>query len=263
MTARIFRRAVFTAVMLLLPLVCGCFDYELDMTLRANGTAFLRETLTVPKAMTNDLAPSVLQIIKLPEPTHKRLVDDQTVRIIEEVEISRLDRLTMYFARYTVQRELGGMMDMTDGLYRVSVELYPGPDTVYSRDHFPGHSLDAPPPPPASMNPARQEERRLLEQAYRGRYVTIRLRLPGEIKKARAINIGPVRVEPEVSQGEEESLVTWKLPLAALIAANARHAMLLTCDFEGDYRFSELVQQNQRSKKMKVQSNFPTKQNAE
>lgn len=256
MTASLLRKAVFTAVMILLPLVCGCFDYELDMTLRADGTAFLKETLTVPKAMARDLAPSVLKIVQLPEPTRQRTVDDQNVHIIEQVEISRLDRLTMYIAKFKVQQELGGLMEMTDGLYRVSVELYPGPDTVYSRAHFPGYSLDAPPPPPPSKDPDKQEARHLLDQAYRGRYITIRLRLPGEIKKARAINIGPVRVEPEVTEGQ----VVWKLPLSALMASNMRQAMLLSCDFEGEYHFSELVRQNQRNKKMQVQSNFPERQ---
>ena len=50
----------------------------------------------------------------------------------------------MYFAKFKVERELGGLMEMTDGLYRVTVLLYPGHDTVYSRVHFPGHKLDAP-----------------------------------------------------------------------------------------------------------------------
>ena len=154
MAARLFRRAAFTAVMILLPLVCGCFDYELHMTLRGDGSALLKETLSVPKVMAPDLAPSVLKVIHMPEPTRQRMVDDQTVTIIEQVEISRLDRLTMYFAKFKVEQELGGLMEMTDGLYRVTVLLYPGHDTVYSRVHFPGHKLDAPPPPPASNDPA-------------------------------------------------------------------------------------------------------------
>ena len=86
--------------------------------------------------------------------------------------------------------------------------------------------------------------------------MTIRLDLPGEVKAARAINIGPVQIRPEVTEGEQGQ-VTWKLPLSALMAANARQAMTLSCDYEGEYHFSKLVQSQQRKEKMQVHSNFP------
>lgn len=253
MTRKTRFRLLAALTMALSTLLSGCFDYELSLDMRADGASSLLETLTVPKPLAAEADPALLNNVTRPLPTRQRLMEGDKAKLVEKVEISRLDRLTTKRVAFKVERQESGLLEMTDAVNRVTITVLPSSDLVTSRREFPDAPLEPPTPPPPSSDPSQVRARQLWDKSLAGHFASISLRLPGVILQARGFNVGPTRVDPVVGGGEQGQ-VTWRIPVAALLAANAREVLTMTVDFKGPYRFSETTLRAYGGKHMVVQS---------
>jgi hypothetical protein len=69
-------------------------------------------------------------------------------------------------------------------------------------------------------------------RAAGGHSIIIRQNLPGAIKDADSIFLGDYEVMPRI----EANQVSWRLPLAVLVAQDVRYQLSFSCVFQGDYR---------------------------
>lgn len=252
MKRKIAARLSLALLLALTSSLVGCFDYELFLDLKADGSSRLRETLTTPKVMDEAPIPSMLDNIKRPIPTRQRLVEGDNVVLVEKVKISRLDRLSARRVQYAVIRKEGSLLEIGASLHQVVITLLPTDDAPAIRDEFPDKPLDPPPPPEPPSEPNQAIANNLWRKSLDGHFVNIRLRLPGAITEARGVNIGATRVDPTINQARDE--VNWALPVWALVADNTRETIVLTVDFDGRFAYSTQVLRGYRGKNMVVQS---------
>lgn len=252
MKRKIAARLSLALLLAMTSTLAGCFDYELFLDLKADGSSRLRETLTTPNIMAEAPTPGMLDNIKRPIPTRQRLVKGDKIILVEKVKISRLDRLGARRVQYAVIRKEGSLLEIGDSLHRVVITLLPTEDSPATRGDFPDKPLDPPPPPEPPSDPNQAIANNLWRKSLDGHFVNIRLRLPGEITEARGVNIGSTRVDPTINQARHE--VNWAFPVWALVADNTRETIVLTVDFDGRFAYSTQVLRVYGGKNMVVQS---------
>ena len=175
-------RALALLVLLAMTLVAGCFDYELELVLKENGSGTLSAILVTPD--TAGPPPAKLMEMLLPNPVRstkkvgKRLVTKDTGIF------DFLDAVALHGFAVNVDEVSFGVLGMTDHTYRISLSLYPVEGDRPDRKALPGTEREVRPPDPEPADPALRRARRMVGSGIKGNHLIVTYRLPGEVRNA-------------------------------------------------------------------------------
>ena len=221
---------LITAVMLCLP---GCFDYEVELTLKEEGNGIMEVRLDLPAHLAQN-TPVDLDTIVFPVPQRRRDVHKGRLTVAERLEYEWLDVVAARRVRFQVERIGTGLLGLTDYTYRMTAWLESMEGDLPDRSVRPGSELETGKPRAGtSSDPAAAKAARLLAGGLKGHYVSLTMNLPGEIIKSWPLVAGSAAVKPEITKG----WIRWRVPLDVLAAAGVRHTLIFRCDFKGDFNF--------------------------
>jgi hypothetical protein len=230
------RRAAAALLLGLTALAAGCFDYEVELVLERDGSGSLEVSLAAPAYLAQGRGPDLDTII-FPPPRRQVRRSDGRVVLVERLAFEWLDVLALRRLHFKVTTEESGVVGFGDYTYRVRAHLEALEGDFPDRDIRPGAELERPRAEAGPSDPAAAKAARLLAGGLAGHHVSVVLRLPGEVSRAWPVGAGTAVVEPEIAG----STVAWRIPLAALAAADVRHSLDLRCEFQGrlDFRGKE------------------------
>ncbi len=244
------RKALHIALLLGLALLAaGCFDYNLELTLYPQGNGLMRVTLDVPARLGAGEAGRRLDTIVYPPPERQLESLGRRVRLSEITRFQWLDLLALRRVKISVKQISGGIFGLTARTYQLSLRLDSWEGDLPDRDVLPGTELETRPPPLPDRDPARERARQLLAGGLGGHHISVSLNLPGRVLKAWPLVVGPEPVLPRIQGGR----VSWRVPLASLMARNLRHNLVFRCRFKGRLAFRGPHQ-------VEAFSRYPTKQ---
>ncbi len=231
MNRRALRRL---CILCLLPLVlvAGCFDYEVELTLKRSGAGVLEVRLDLPAHLAQP-GQARLDTIVFPPPRRASHVRNGRLTVAERLDFPWLDVVAARRVRFQVKQIGTGILGLTAYTYRVTAWLESVEGDLPDRSARPGTELDEQAPAAASPDPAAAKAARLLAAGLAGHYLSLTLNLPGKVTRAWPLTAGREVVRPRVEAGR----VQWRVPLGALAAADVRHTLVFRCDFKGDLRF--------------------------
>ncbi len=228
------RKAFHIALLLALALLAtGCFDYNLELTLHPQGNGLMRVTLDVPARLGAGEAGRRLDTIVYPPPDRQLEALGRRVRLSEVTRFQWLDVLALRRVKISVKRISGGILGLTARTYQVSLRLDSWEGDLPDREVLPGTELETRTPQAPPRDPARERARQLLAGGLGRHHVSVTLNLPGRVLRAWPLVVGSEKVEPRVQGGR----VSWRVPLATLMAQNLRHNLVFRCRFKGRLAF--------------------------
>ncbi|MDR1397527.1 MAG: hypothetical protein LBJ14_07330 [Desulfarculales bacterium] len=219
---------------LAMALIClpGCFDYEAELTLRSDGSGQARFSLYLPaQAQTGWEEPLVARIVS-PEADRRQIRENGRLLLREEAAFRFLGNLTAHRIKWNLSFLDSGFLGLGGHTYKLTTTVINSENIPSDRTVPPG--LQAKP----ALNPnLPHDESGLAALALRVRAagshsIIIRQNLPGEVEEADSIFLGDYEVTPEIKANQ----VSWRLPLAMLVAQDVRYNLTFSCVFQGDYR---------------------------
>lgn len=214
----------------------GCFDYDIDLTLQEDGQGDLSLSLSLPAGLEGQAAPASLGRIASPPPRRGQSQGDGRVVITEQAEFKALNMMTLKGMDVKVEQIKGSILGMTDATYRLTVHFDPveggGPG---SRRVLPLAEVEQAPVAAPGQVPALERAQGYVGRALDGYFASLRVKAPGEIKRAGAVGVGDQMIQPMVDQAK--GLVTWRIPLSLLVNVNQRAPLGFSLDFVGEFKF--------------------------
>ena len=220
-------------ILLSLTLLSGCFDYELELVLKENGSGTLSAILVTPD--TADPPPGKLMDVLLPNPVRTTTRVGQRLVTKDTGIFDFLDAVALYGFAVEVKEISFGIMGMTDHTYRVTLSLYPVEGDRPDRKVLPGTERETRPPAPEPVDPAQRKARAMVTNGLKDTYFIVTYRLPGQVRDPLTLTLGSSLVKPEVSEGK--SRVSWRIPWSVLINEKVNHTLKFVADYKGDLAF--------------------------
>jgi hypothetical protein len=220
---------IMLGLMICLP---GCFDYEVELTLKEEGNGVMEIRLDLPAHLAQG-SQFDLDTIIFPVPQRRRDVHKGRLTVAERLDFKWLDVVAARRVRFQVEQIGTGVLGLSDYTYRVTAWLESLEGDLPDRSVRPGTEFEVAKPKAGPSDPAAAKAARLLAGGLRGHYVSLTMNLPGEVIKAWPIAVATVAVKPEITKG----WIRWQVPLDVLAAAGVRHTLIFRCDFKGDFNY--------------------------
>lgn len=225
----------FGCLFLLLALIAGlpgCFDYEVELTLKEEGNGVMEVRLDLPAHLAQDDQVH-LDTIVFPVPQIRHDVHDGRLTFAERLEFDWLDVVAARRVRFQVEQIGTGVLGLTDYTYRVTAWLESLEGDLPDRSVRPGNELEVGKTQAGPSDPAAAKAARLLAGGLKGHYVSLTMNLPGEVIKSWPLVVATAKVQPEITKG----WIRWRVPLDVLAAQGVRHSLIFRCDFKGDFKY--------------------------
>lgn len=219
------------ALALLLP---GCFDYEVDLKLKSDGTGEVRTNAAFAAKRQQPGMPPELKILLEPKPEAGEAGQGGRWVMSEHTGFRSLGRLKMKRLRFKVELLDVGLLVVGTPSYRFHAYLMPTGQDQDDRTVGQGNELDdrRPQAKPAGDD-LDMKVARLYAKSLGSHYFQLTVELPGKILKARTWVVGSHKIRPRVSAGN--TVVSWRIPLAVLVNEDVRGNLLFTADFKGEF----------------------------
>ena len=226
----------FLLIVLLLP-ISGCFDYEVVLELKKDGSGQLAIDLKVPEHWGGqDQLPRMNSIV-LPAPKRTAQIDHGRMVLHEVADFRFMDELAVRRVHIKIDTADKGIIGITNYTYRMILTLKPYEGDLPDRLLMPGRELETREvAKPKELDPAQERARKLMARTLRGHYITLHLKLPGSVKEARPIVVGSQVIKPRV-EGDDKNVVIYWIPLSELAGQKVRHNLKFSLDFSADLKF--------------------------
>ncbi len=236
------RRCVSLALLgLMLLALPACFDYEAQLTLKPDGSGQVSFSLVAPAAYHLTWDEPLLRRIFAPQPVALgSRVEGEKQYFTEQVDFKFLGNLKLSRLAWSMVVTDTGLLGVTDYTYKLTTVLVGAENIPPATLLFPtGFERKV-----AKLEPWQEggldhlsaaEALRLRVAATADHHITIIQNLPGTVQEADKIVLGNHVVEPQING----NTVSWRIPLAQLVAGNVRSDLQFSCSFQGEYEPSE------------------------
>ncbi len=243
---RPIRRLPALACLLLLGLgLAGCFDYEVELGLTQPGKGYLDVRLELPAYAAQDYPVEHLHSIVFPKPERKMETVGERLALSERSSFPHLDELAVHRVWFEVKEIGTGVLGMGNYAFQVTAKMHMAEGDLPNRDVRPGTEAEARSPQAGPSDPTEIKARQLMARSLQGHYVTMSMRLPGQVVKGRSLILGSSQVDPVIA--EDGAVIKWKVPLAVLVAEDVRNTLEFVCEFRGRLEFRAYMQKDVHS----------------
>jgi hypothetical protein len=194
------------SIMFLLPLmlVAGCFDLEMDLSLKKDGSGVFSSALIAPKQLASGKLNLARALVILPPPENTLQARGDKVAYISKASFKSLADLV---TRPGVELELRQVdSGFLWGLFAPTYRLR------------------------AQLEGAAQADAKQAAPLFIGHFFKAVLEVPGEIKTAHAASLAGLSIQPEVYENKRQ--VIWMVPLDSFLSHEG--PLVFAVDFKAD-----------------------------
>jgi hypothetical protein len=224
-----WRALALLFILLLLP---GCFDYEVDFTLTSDGSGQVCFSLYLPPMAEISWQEPLVARIDEPAAARRQIREEGRLVLQEEASFLLLGKLSAHKIKWDMALLSTGFLGLTTYTYKLTTTIINHENIIASRATPPGLEPQAQPSPNLPQNESGLAALALRARAAGRHAITITQHVPGPVEQADTILLGAYQAEPKI----EGNQVSWRLPLAQLIGQDVRYNLAFSCIFKGDYQ---------------------------